>query len=54
MSYWAAAGNLLRRLPIPHSPNMCFKSCFAVLGELKTKKFFHAADPRYESRSVLG
>lgn len=32
MSYWAAAGNLLRHLPIPHSLDVCFKSRFAVLG----------------------
>lgn len=29
-----------------------FKSCFAVLGKQKTKKFFHAENPRHESRCL--
>lgn len=54
VSYWDAAGNLLRHLPIPHGLNVCFKSCFTVLGELKTKKCFYAAHSSCESMSVLG
>lgn len=54
MSYWAAAGNLLRHFPAPYSLNGCFQVLLCSIRKTKTMKFFHAENRRHESRCVSG